>query len=48
MGSLAAGIIVSQSTTSYDKTWGLGGSNSPNGPQLLYTDYTLQNLAPAP
>jgi hypothetical protein len=44
----AAGAVVSQSTTSYDKTWGLGGSKDPQGPELLVTDYTLQNLAPAP
>jgi hypothetical protein len=44
----ASGGIVSQTTTSYDKTWGIGGPVVDNGQDVLVTDYTLQNLAPAP
>ena len=44
----SAGSIVSQSTASYTKTWGIGGVALPNGQDLIDTDYTLQNLAPAP
>jgi hypothetical protein len=44
----AAGSIISQTTSPYYKTWALGTYLDPNGPQVFYTDYTFQNLAPAP
>ena len=44
----AAGGVVSQTTTSYDKTWAVGYGGDSTAPEILYTDYTLQNLAPAP
>jgi hypothetical protein len=43
----ASGNVLSQTTTSYAKTWGL--EPNPNySYQLIATDYTLQGLAPAP
>jgi len=42
----AAGNVVSRSSSPYDKTWGLGGSQAGNGYQLIFVDYT--GLAPAP
>lgn len=41
----ATGKILSQSTSTYDKTWGLG-TTSPAGNQVIFVDYT--GLAPAP
>jgi hypothetical protein len=39
--------VLSQTTTSYAKAWGLQAD--PNySYQLIATDYTLQGLAPAP
>ncbi len=43
----ASGNVLSQTTTSYAKTWGL--ENNPNfSYQLIAIDYTLQGLQPAP
>jgi hypothetical protein len=43
----ASGNVLSQTTTSYSKAWGLQyDSNYPN--QLIAIDYTFQGLAPAP
>jgi hypothetical protein len=42
----ASGNVVSRSSSPYDKTWGLGGSQAGNGYQLIFVDYT--GLAPAP
>ena len=54
----ASGNVVSQKTSPYNKTWGLGGfasgGCSPKDPACatnyatIATDYTLQGLAPAP
>jgi hypothetical protein len=41
----ATGKIVSQSSASYDKVWGLGVM-TPSGYQVIFVDYT--GLAPAP
>ena len=42
----ASGNVVSRSSSPYDKTWGIGGSQAGNGYQLIFVDYT--GLAPAP
>jgi len=42
----ASGSVLSQTTTSYDKTWGLGGQSGGSSYQLIVVDYT--GLAPAP
>ena len=41
----ASGKAVSQSTSAYDKTWGLTAA-SPNATQIIFVDYT--GLTPAP
>jgi hypothetical protein len=42
----ASGKVLSQTSTSYDKTWGLGAPLSGGSYQLIIVDYT--GLAPAP
>jgi hypothetical protein len=42
----ASGSVLSQTTTSYDKTWGLGGQSTGSSYLLIVVDYT--GLAPAP
>ncbi|GAC1508236.1 MAG: hypothetical protein NVS1B3_09310 [Candidatus Dormibacteraceae bacterium] len=44
----AAGNVVSQKTSPYFKTWGLGASAPGFNYAVISTDYTLQGLAPAP
>jgi Na+-translocating ferredoxin:NAD+ oxidoreductase RnfD subunit len=44
----AAGNVVSEKTTPYNKTWGLGAPAPGFDYALIATDYTLQGLAPAP
>ncbi len=42
----ASGSVLSQTTTTYDKTWGLGAPPGGSSYQLISVDYT--GLAPAP
>ena len=42
----ASGKVLSQTSTSYDKTWGILGPKDGSGYQLIFVDYT--GLAPAP
>jgi hypothetical protein len=42
----ASGKVLSQTSASYDKSWGLGGSVNGGSYQLIFVDYT--GLAPAP
>ena len=44
----ASGNVVSQKTTSYAKTWGLGAFAPGSTYSTIATDFTLQGLAPAP
>ena len=44
----ASGNVVSQKTTPYLKTWGLGVFAPGSTYSTIATDYTLQGLAPAP
>jgi hypothetical protein len=42
----ATGKVLSQATSAYDKSWGLGGTAPGGTNQLIFVDYT--GLAPAP
>ena len=42
----AAGKVLSQATSAYDKSWGLGGTQEGGSYQVIFVDYT--GLAPAP
>ena len=42
----ATGKVLSQATSAYDKSWGLGGTAPGGKNQLIFVDYT--GLAPAP
>jgi hypothetical protein len=42
----ASGNVLSQTSSPYDKTWGIAGAKDNNGYQRIFVDYT--GLAPAP
>ena len=42
----ASGKVLSQTASSYSKSWGLNGANGSEGHQTIVVDYT--GLAPAP
>jgi hypothetical protein len=42
----ASGKVLSQTSSAYDKTWGLTGTKEGGGYQVIFVDYT--GLAPAP
>jgi hypothetical protein len=42
----SSGKVLSQASTSYDKTWGIAGPKDGSGYELIFVDYT--GLAPAP